>query len=295
MKNCFTVLTLAILFVILPLSLYAQIPNPSFEQWTDGNPDGWFTSNLFGVITNITQSTSSQSGSYALRGEAITYLTNPYAPTIIAGSYGEGVSVTQRHAALTGYYQFTPVEGDKLVMAVTMWQDATLLGVGQFETSSGTSSYTQFTANIQYVSSGVPNLCEISFTILGPSDSNCHLGSVILIDNLSFSGTTAVQNHNAQSQFPDRFTLGQNYPNPFNPSCVIEYAVPEISKVSIRVYNIMGREITTLFQGVNVPGIHKVTFQPDQLPCGLYFYQMTATSLKSSKMFNQVKKAMYIK
>jgi hypothetical protein len=295
MKRHIFTITQVILFVALPFFAQAQIPNPSFEQWTDGQPDGWLTTNLTGIVTNITQSTISQSGSYAARGEVITYATYPYPPTLVAGGYGSELSVSQRHAAVTGFYQFTSVEGDRLIVTVAMWQDDTLLGAGEFEISAGTSSYTQFEANIDYLSGEVPNLCEIAITISGASGDDCHVGSVMLIDNLSFSGITSVQNDHVQSQLPEQFALGEGYPNPFNPTCVIKYAVPEISNVSIRVYDITGREITTLFQGVNVPGNHQVLFEPDRLPGGLYLYRMTATALKNNEIFSEVRKVIYIK
>ncbi len=295
MKKYFTILTLIVLFAMLPISSHAQIPNAGFEQWTAGQPDGWFTSNIVTIAAPITQSSTKHSGSSALRGEVLAYYGYPYGPIAIAGADAGGFPVSQRHASLTGYYQFSPVSGDELEIVVVAYINDEAIGASTFTTTNAAASYTQFTTNMEYIDGRVPNMCDIMITIAGPYGDDYHTGSVILIDDLAFSGTTAVDEYNAQAQMPERFALGQSYPNPFNPSCVIEYSVPEISQVSVRVFDIMGREITTLFQGVNVPGIHKVQFQPDQLPGGLYFYQMTAKSLKSGKTFSEVKKAMYIK
>lgn len=98
-----------------------------------------------------------------------------------------------------------------------------------------------------------------------------------------------------EGQLPESYGLHQSYPNPFNPVCVIEYAVPEPSEVTILVYDMMGREAATLFRGVDAPGFHKVLFQPERLPSGLYFYRMTAKSLKTGKTYGEVKKATYVR
>jgi hypothetical protein len=296
MKKHLIVFPLIILSMAFTFSSQAQIPNAGFEQWTAGQPDGWFTSNIVGLVTPITQSSTKHSGSYAIKGEVVEYGGNPITAFIMAGEYAAGFPISQRHATLTGYYQFSPVGGDKIEVVIVVYKNGEGIGVGDLTITNSATSYTQFTVNIEYYSSEVPDLCDIEIIITGPTEADdYHAGSFILIDDLSFSGTTAVEENSAQMLIPGRFVLGQSYPNPFNPSCMIEYSVPEVSKVSVRVYDIMGREITTLFQGINSPGIHKVVFQPDQLPAGLYFYQMIATSLKSGKTFSEVKKAMYIK
>jgi hypothetical protein len=122
-----------------------------------------------------------------------------------------------------------------------------------------------------------------------PSNKNC-IG--FWYSNQYFVTTDVEGTHD---QLPETYSLLQNYPNPFNPVSVIEYTIPEISEVTITVYDILGRQAAILFHGFHVPGLHKVLFQPDQLPSGVYFYRMTAKSLKSEERFSEVKKAMYIR
>jgi hypothetical protein len=98
-----------------------------------------------------------------------------------------------------------------------------------------------------------------------------------------------------EGELPESYALFQSYPNPFNPVCTIGYALPEISEVTITVYDMMGREAATLFRGMKNSGYHKVLFQPDRLPSGLYFYRISAKSLRTGKIFSEVKKAMYVK
>ncbi len=88
---------------------------------------------------------------------------------------------------------------------------------------------------------------------------------------------------------PKEFSLGQNYPNPFNPSTNIQFALPEQAEVTLKVYNLLGREISTLVSGRMNAGNHKIEFNASGLSTGLYFYRIQAGS------FIQTKKMMLIK
>ena len=81
------------------------------------------------------------------------------------------------------------------------------------------------------------------------------------------------------------FTLGQNYPNPFNPSTVIRYQVPSNSAVELRVYDVLGKEVATLVNGIQSAGTYASTFNSANLPSGLYIYILKAGSnIQSRKM-----------
>jgi hypothetical protein len=74
---------------------------------------------------------------------------------------------------------------------------------------------------------------------------------------------------------PDKITLAQNYPNPFNPSTVIEFVVPMSGHATMKVYNVLGQEVTTLFEGNAEAGrINTARFNASNLPSGLYFYTL---------------------
>jgi outer membrane protein assembly factor BamB len=90
----------------------------------------------------------------------------------------------------------------------------------------------------------------------------------------SSSGTTGIKN--SSGGLPIAYTLMQNYPNPFNPSTTIQFALPKDGRVSIKIFNMLGKHIATLVDGYQYAGYHEVTFNVGSFASGIYFYQMTA-------------------
>lgn len=84
-------------------------------------------------------------------------------------------------------------------------------------------------------------------------------------------------------QVPDAYSLGQNYPNPFNPSTTIHFSVPKEGFVTLKVYNIMGQEVTTLVNEVRQPGTHEVTLDAAGLSSGIYFYRLSAPGFDQTR------------
>ncbi len=82
---------------------------------------------------------------------------------------------------------------------------------------------------------------------------------------------------------PSAFTLDQNYPNPFNPTTNIRYSLPFASKVTLKVYDILGREVRTLVNAVQAPGQYTVTLNAQQLASGVYFYRINAGNFSETK------------
>ena len=82
---------------------------------------------------------------------------------------------------------------------------------------------------------------------------------------------------------PAQFVLLQNYPNPFNPTTTIAYAIPSTSYVSLKVYNILGVEVATLFDGIHHSGQYKATFDATRLATGVYFYRLSAGNFVETK------------
>ena len=82
---------------------------------------------------------------------------------------------------------------------------------------------------------------------------------------------------------PGYFSLHQNYPNPFNPTTTITYALGQQSAVSFKVFDLLGREVTTLVDEVQDAGFKSVTFDGSGLASGVYFYRLRAGSFVETK------------
>ena len=79
------------------------------------------------------------------------------------------------------------------------------------------------------------------------------------------------------------FKLYQNYPNPFNPETSINYMLPESGFVSLKVYNVMGKNVATLVNNKQENGNYEVTFNGENLPSGIYFYRLEANGTTINK------------
>ena len=92
------------------------------------------------------------------------------------------------------------------------------------------------------------------------------------------------------------FTLEQNFPNPINPTTTINYSVPKTSIVSIKVYDVLGREVETLVNGEKSQGNYKIEFNASRLASGMYIYRMQAADISDhSKSFSETKKIILLK
>jgi hypothetical protein len=100
--------------------------------------------------------------------------------------------------------------------------------------------------------------------------------------NLVLSVNT-VTNVKTASILPGNFELGQNYPNPFNPSTVIKYSIPTNGYVQIKLYDVIGREVSTLVKGQMNAGNYSITFNAQSLPSGIYFYRIQADNFVQTK------------
>ncbi len=88
---------------------------------------------------------------------------------------------------------------------------------------------------------------------------------------------------------PVKYELSQNYPNPFNSTTVIKYSVSKSSYLTLKVYNVLGQEVTTLFSGMQQAGNHEIEFNADQYSSGIYLLRLQAGG------FTAVKKMVLLK
>ena len=109
------------------------------------------------------------------------------------------------------------------------------------------------------------------------------------VDSHRFVISSKQQNQVEPVDMPEEITLRQNYPNPFNPATVISYDLPEQSHVTLQVYDIMGRYITTLVNDQVPGGQHQVTFDAADLSSGTYIYRLQAGNVVLTRSLTLIK------
>jgi CubicO group peptidase (beta-lactamase class C family) len=141
-------------------------------------------------------------------------------------------------------------------------------------------------------------------------ETDKHIGVVVLTNGESDAGRNiiwdalyrfgdTVQTDVADdlTKLPEQFYLSNNYPNPFNPSTTIEYQLPHMAFVTLKVYDILGREVTTLIDGTEEPGYKSVKWDANGIPSGVYYYRLQAgnPTTSSGQRYIETKKLLLLK
>jgi len=108
------------------------------------------------------------------------------------------------------------------------------------------------------------------------------------------NGGTPIGIQPISSEIPNHFSLSQNYPNPFNPATKIKFDIPPVGQrhafdVRLIIYDVLGREVTTLVNEKLNPGTYEVTWDASSYPSGVYFYKLI------TKDFSETKKMVLLK
>ena len=152
----------------------------------------------------------------------------------------------------------------------------------QFESSYGRS----FAQGIGIIGAGISFVfCNINYsTLIG-----CVIDGVLYGDTSMLVGIYQIS-----SEIPEKFSLLQNYPNPFNPVTTIRFDVPAVGSQYIEparliVYDILGREVTTLVNEQLKPGTYEVEWDASNYPSGVYFYKLISYNFSESKKMVLIK------
>lgn len=129
--------------------------------------------------------------------------------------------------------------------------------------------------------------------------TNCNLIIFVYKDNGALIQSTVEQSTiqsvtnpigvNGTHEIPKDYSLEQNYPNPFNPSTNIKYSVPKDGNVSLKVYDILGNEVSTIINGFMKAGVYNVDFDGSNLASGIYFYTLKTSEFTSTKKMALIK------
>ncbi len=235
--------------------------------YTNGEEDaptfsaGDFAYDIFGISEGVNDPSPTDSAFYGIDGDALSgdFVNTPYAmlPTEIDGNLdGLWTDFATPAGGATGFF-----EGENIGDVAAVYKDGdnkTACFLFDFywaveldSVLEDTTWYTYYRGNEQFET---------------------------LMDNLMewYGFDTGVQEDGAVAT-PTDYSLSQNFPNPFNPSTQISFTVPNNEMVTLKVFNVEGREVATLFQG-HTQGQHAVTFDATDLASGVYFYRLEAGS-----------------
>jgi len=136
-------------------------------------------------------------------------------------------------------------------------------------------------ANDQFAVAGT-----VGQTAIGTATSNTHQ---IQSGFWSQAPEEPVAVESSPENLPKEFRLDQNYPNPFNPSTTIRFALPQAEPVTLKIFDMHGREVATLINEKMPVGEHSVNFDGQKLASGIYFYQLRAGAFVQKRKFALVK------
>jgi len=153
----------------------------------------------------------------------------------------------------------------------------TKIAVCAIDTTGSWTNFRTFTTDLLKPISGNH---DVYLKFVGPGSGELfRLQSFQFITN---SKPTAI-NSRPENNLPRSFYLGQNYPNPFNPVTRIKYSVPKAGYLTIKVYDVMGREVATVFDGVQQAGNYTAILDGSNLTSGIYLYKMETNGFVETK------------
>lgn len=164
------------------------------------------------------------------------------------------------------------------------------------------ASASDFSGDIVVDTTMLPDTAmQIADTLVAKTTYYYRLSSINLGGEGAFSGATVfktgtgVLGVEGLLGVPDEFALFQNYPNPFNPSTTIRYDLPKNAYVQVIIYDVLGRQVAKLVDGMEQASHQQLQWNPSRLSSGIYFCRITARSVDGSGNFTSVKKLVYMK
>lgn len=291
------ILLSAVMLFVCSIAAFAQIPNGSFETWNVVNNDtvmgdGW-NGNNFRVYQSI--SINTQQGAVVRNANAGTYFVGVFhapdpnnAGQYFLGNFGGGFAFTQRPVSFTFSAMYFPqIQGEGLAIVITTKKNngdtvsQTLGTLGQ----STAANWTDLSLNLNYRQNvtGNPDSCFINFILLPTQTSQISPNTALFVDNLRFNSFGV----SVEETMENYGKVGKVnvYPNPTAGNTSISYNLPVAQEVAVKLFDISGREVMNIFEGMQEAGEQTVKFNAENLAEGVYFYQLQAGSvLKTDKI-----------
>ena len=130
------------------------------------------------------------------------------------------------------------------------------------------------------------DLWDVQFTSSGPNEFPVRNTAIPIRARFSVPTATAVD---GEAEVPEQIALYQNFPNPFNPTTSVRYSLPQAAEVHLAVYDLLGREVAVLVDGIETPGEHLVQINASQWASGVYFYTLQTAQQKLTQRMVLIK------
>lgn len=171
------------------------------------------------------------------------------------------------------------------------WSQITSMGTGNFGGFGNWASYWWYVRsdNKVYLSSNNGTTWSVQYTSPAGNFTNIYLTNqnLLMFAVRSNGGISryiiAVGVHQTSSEVPEKFSLSQNYPNPFNPATKIKFDVPNESHTKLIIYDMLGREVTTLVNEELKPGTYEADWDGYIYSSGIYFYKLITNDFVETK------------
>jgi hypothetical protein len=195
-KICFSIFILLFCQLVFATN---EVPNPGFESWTSGNPDGWYVTNIPGWGVPVTQYAPGHSGSSAAKGQPVIVVAtgDTLAPSMIPGSVSSGIPITHDYGTLDFYYQSNLSGGDVFSVDIYLYNASNaVIASSNQDIPTNTSGWTMKSITLNYFGSGPATKAVIQFTMLPDQSSTRNYpnpASYFLVDDVSLTGTVGIE------------------------------------------------------------------------------------------------------
>ena len=270
------------------LDLFVSNDNDQNEFLYDNNGNGTFTKITTGDIVNSGGRTNGATwGDYDLDGDIDLYAANGNQPVQQNnflfrnnGTPNNWINIYCKGVISNRSAIGTRVIASALINGVRIKQTR--------EISGQTGYNAQNSLNVEL---GLGNAAVIDTIIIkwpsGVTDVYLNVAGNRFITAVENQGIIGINNEGGE--IPAEFKLLQNYPNPFNPATNIQFMLPKAEMVKLRIFDILGNEVTVLVDGFKQAGTYIVTFDASQYATGIYFYTLEAGSFRQTKKMLLVK------
>jgi hypothetical protein len=281
------------------LSLDLTIVDPSATPYNSYFPDAVVASHTVGIFNEVQGEIwqySKVDTNFDNFGTALIINSNPGNVTTIDYSPAKH----EMKFPLTYNSNWTPICAQTLGINGTPFLSynlSTIVTVDAYGTMTlpGGANYDALRMRMEATINGITSLTFTFLTKSGAqvsvnaSDANQPSNGVINTESTSYNAPLATSLVEHLGTLPMNFNLRQNYPNPFNPSTKIEYSIPEVTFVQLKVYDILGNEVATLINEEQSAGTYRADFIGNDLTSGIYFYTLNADQ------FTETKKMIFLK